>query len=117
MKIPFIILGLLFILYWVIRNNTENMKDIPINKMTDADFDKLILAIDKSNRTKQRYGSFRAQYPWEISPWQWNQLILVRRSGDLNLANAKLVVLENKAPAKKESSKVLGSSSDTGQYI
>ncbi len=114
-----LVLILVLVYYNKPKNKTktrtkEYLSDIQPTDMTDDDFNKLITNIERASLIKQRYGSFRKQYPWVITPWQYNKLILFKTRGELTPETAKNIVLKNFAPDLSKISKTLGNATLDG---
>ena len=89
-----LIIVCLVLLYMVLPKK-ERLENIPVAQMSPDDIDKLRTYIERAVRTGQFYGDFRRMYPYEITPWQYKEMISRRKRGELDNAAVSSVLALN----------------------
>src|SRR4051812_33313333 len=80
------------VIWW---SNREHLEDTPISRMTAADIDALRQQIEKAVRIGQFYSDFRRMYPYPISTWTYNQMVIAHKRGLLTNAMVKSILKES----------------------
>jgi hypothetical protein len=90
-----VLVVLLIVMLWLLATRSEHIENIPINKMTDTDIDKLRLSIERAARVGQFYGDYRRMYPYIVTPWQYFTMIAYRKRGELDNTAVKDILKQS----------------------